>query len=1626
MNAHVRPEDLSPPGEVSARLYESLPGDSANYDPDGILKILHLVLHLSQNGIGAISCVAELLRDLKCGVKSNPGLGEWVDALDLCKKQLEQTGAEPKDRLLIASTHSGPSRILLTPFGNHLSNDTKVQLRQIRASVILRHMSQRQPISEKLSRLFSQLNSGDSECMKNLAMAILFDRNRLNELRSKYAPESDIAEFITSLISSIDTPVASPPTIRAQQIAPVVTTNRRSGEDGAEVDDGDGKYREQTSDEQNTGSSSSEEINDQPTTFQEPIRSFLWETEHASPRDFSGIPNLWDYLQPSELESVCKLFVDALNGPNNNESLAAFLAIFTRTSPNKYRSLLLCKNKQSGLWLDLNAGHICWELEAVIDRKRWLKRDETWVGRAPIRIPFPAEITARLQHLFNINPAAANLGDLFGGNLSALESSTRHYLKSISKTSHRITLGRLCNSYARYLLNLCKDEAYACIQGLDFRIGTQSNINYCTFRATRINSISNEAYRQLGLSGAIESPATIDVGSRFIGRIDAVNTILAESLREATEAYAHVKNRHDAASLATAHTIISKSLLRVMCIVTGHRESDCHSFANHTIDLELGLAILADKNVSIYHHTRLVPIPALAVRWINFYFKWLELIRYRFLRINRKVSQLADSIISSRNKRADAPLFFSLHADGETKGLCNEDISDLFTRHSLKANAGRHWTDNILRDVGCDSAVLMAWSGHSNIGQEAYGVRSALDPMSVCNAIRKTIDSHLDLLSLQDPPSLKPRKCPFKFNHQHDYVPGGLGVDLPKMIVAVYPLVLCPFREFSLSYSRHFLDMCKQWLSTAQTASIGTVAISLVVRDGIANKPELMAAVSEVLWGRIFQNGNEFFVDTNTQELGIRRVWLDPVTIRLVSKIVNTKPSNEELIYQTRSAFLDLTKRSGIAFTACPIDEVLKRARAFYSLRLPGIVRGWGFGEVHARTSRPETLARHLYHLVEHPGIERGKCSRKSKILGTDKFITEAILNASDKTRNKGREETRLRNLLNDLSEFEDKPLKNGLTEVLLKYALHLSRNLKSPASVERYYYGLRSFIADNCRSLDSLDDFDEIEWDEPVNEFRNLRVAASEDGNDPELTALNHFLDCMGIDRVILRYADPARSARRYADYPSKNEVNRALQIIPGISSLSQTRTDQAQVALEALAYFYLRWFEVSRLRVTDIAPTELASIVITHESVGTHKTINADRVHTEIESKLANKLSELSQLRRKQFESRDKTFLFCDATNSTCVSDETELHHLLSDALWAVTGSDYLSVHGCRRLIPISLFRTFLDPDLRANMSPLSLRQSLFTVTGNIGHGDPLTTVGNYICGLDEVRRKWVNVIFREAGISTSPIFFASIVNKPADTLRARLRRKSLLAQTNPLEDFDPKYHEALRIRIRPLPELLVKDTNQLSIDPREVIFDDALSCSTYTAARLLKTEKTLAAFSSQISQSNQKRIERGLARIADAHGKSWSANLSILPSTLLNDDLFVSASNSFAHISINIGAALAVCRAISSPDKAWEISKFDDTGIISFFLDHLDRSKIEVVVSRTKSKLGDVNTFLALPSIKYKHRQLNPRWFPRGCKLRFQFIPRGTSNEALPSKAPLTTFFISAIVISRCAFLIGGNHE
>ncbi len=209
MNSLVDTKDASPSGEESSCMQL----DNRTLNIETIELTLLKILGIPQNKVGLLSGVCGMVRDFKACSSLDDASLQWEEAFSKLKLCLETNQTESLDKILSGTKSSTQSKLLLAEFGSHLSKDAKSRFRHIRVKVLLNHLSRRQPIPERFAKFFLDLATGKTRQHHQLANCLTLDRNEIMLLREKHRPTSDVAEFLTSLLSVIDTPTVPPPTI---------------------------------------------------------------------------------------------------------------------------------------------------------------------------------------------------------------------------------------------------------------------------------------------------------------------------------------------------------------------------------------------------------------------------------------------------------------------------------------------------------------------------------------------------------------------------------------------------------------------------------------------------------------------------------------------------------------------------------------------------------------------------------------------------------------------------------------------------------------------------------------------------------------------------------------------------------------------------------------------------------------------------------------------------------------------------------------------------------------------------------------------------------------------------------------------------------------------------------------------------------------------------------------------------------------------------------------------------------------------------------------------------------------------------------------------------------------------
>lgn len=1589
------------------------PPDSPEFDLNRLSQLIRRVLGLPDSRIGLLSCTDQLIHDISENAEIHGAWSEWLTAL----KRLRQVEGQrlghstALDRQILSSTGLPILKLFGDQFSGKLSREQKKLLRKIRAALTLAHLSRNAPIPDGIIKTFHDLVTTNTATSANAAMALHSDPAHLAQLRNTYPPDADVARFLTNVIEALQVQLSSPPVL-PKNSKPKIFTVRKNGLN-----------------EDKSNQSAPDETAAEDPDLEEPQKPFdliFWymtEAGFALPRDHSGIANLWKSLDSLELKHLVADILPLLLTEERQPACAIFLTLLTRARPKYFDQVPIGTDSPASIWLDLQAGHICWRSEIVMDSDSFCEKEREY-RLMPLRIPLPAELATALLELARERGHVNTLADLFEFTPEELDSRVAHFLHISSVTSHRWTLGRIRNTWGRFLISVCHDETYSSALSLDLSLGTTASFNYCTFSASRINEIVSQAYQSVGLSGDVLQSALVDVLPIVPVAAPDVDRTLVDALQSAANAFESVRHRYDEASLKRAHNTISISLLTVLCIVTGHRSRNNHSFARHTMDLNLLLALIADKvspNLP-YCAVRLVPIPSVISSWLSFYLSWLKTLAYRYQKIDKNVSSHIHSLISSTQDRAAIPLFFVFHASGQIRGATNADVYPLFAKYGLETNAGRSWGDTIIRNADFDSAVVMAWLGHSANGQEASGVRSALPAIRLCNAARAALDAHLAELPLPLAPTIAPRHSELPKLPTNRHSPGGF--DAAAAIANETAFERCPFSEMTLSHFRQFRRLVNEWHRQKPSVSIGDIAFSFVANDGIANVPEILGVVKECLSGTFFNCKGSLRIDTNTETLGIRPVTLHPETIWLVSKFcaANGVASNISDKQISVSLASTLARLEAIHGKEPPLTYLASRAQAVYTIATPGVIRGYADGSLHSRALRIEALARHETGFIEHPNFTK-KTRRRRTLLTNDQFIRDAIKNANQTGQNKGSDKYRQAELQKELETYDVDDLDGGPLQIQFKFALHLSKSVKSPSTVLRYYLGISDFIFECFSHLESADDISDFAYSEISRRFETY-LAQTDRTSTPETVALNHLMEALGIDLRLNTLKDPAASARKYLDQPSQSEIARAIQIVLRNSKSPEDHKMLAKLALDLIPDAQFRWYEFKRLRLCDLYVSNNTYVVSTQEASGNTKSSSGNRIIVMRSSNTVDQLTKLADIRRQQYPSCQTANLFCDRGNPITIDDTAAIYEIISDALYAASGSDALSVHGCRGVIPTSELHRILDPDVNLRSNPLELRQVLYAMAGRIGHGDVLTTIGQYCWGLDALRQKWWGFVTKTYLGEPSFEFLSELLNIPADSLRARVRRNSKKADASLLDTFAFQLDPAIGHRIRNLSEFVVDGTESMDLEGKATYDNVPCSQALYTAVRLATQNADLAAFSSAVTVNDRSLIEQGLAFLHQANHFSCDEMRPIDVRNLQTDALLVELAIAFATLEVSKPDSLRLVSIIGQPGTAWEIRNLGDAKLLTRVLSRLDADHLDILVSRRTGEQIDPDVQKQLIGRNFRHYTIHRRWFGKDVLFRIQMVPHGTTKSAWTTKTRYTTYILSAVILSRCLTTLGDS--
>lgn len=1431
-------EDLSRPhiaGMSSNRsksaILERLDGKSAQ-----VLRQVIATFQIPESTLGLLGVLGELKADW-AELRKVFDVPAWSGAVEELREKLilEWGDGHARDLASLRSQRRTPLRDFLAPIDKALLADRYRGLRCVRGVLALQLLAERGQLTDGLATETKRWLTGKGPTS---LIPTNLNTQHLRLVRQSCQPDSPPARLLSHLIQALELRLTDPfeplPVTGATTLTVTPVVHEIDLEDDAESVGAPDKW---------------------PA---DPLRSMLAAAGTAGIRVFSGVPT-YQNLQPYELKLIVPELITRLSGSSGDEAIAALLTLFTRVLPTGFPQVPLTLGEGAGIWLDLASGCIKVNLDELISSHSPDNHFRRTSEDRFIHIPLPQEVVAELRRRSACCAAANSVDQLFSSDMDSLGKSTKSILRKLAITSHRPSLTRLAKSWARFVLSICNDEAYASAAGIDFTIGTSANFNYVRLRGQRLTSILREAYRCVGFSGKLSVEVIADTGSLWLVPQLQAEAFLSTRLTEAKVLIDRLPKRISKNDLIATHNEVATRVYSVIHFLLADRGLSEETKTRSKIDPENGLAISIDKRTSPYHQRRLVLLPPFLKGWLSTYLGWLKLVAYRLYCDGPDRARKILSAVRPEQHGDSHPLFFTFNDKGETVPLGTAAIAPLYAPYGIENNGGRHFLDWLFRQAGLDSAEIMGWMGRGNPGQEAFSSWSTAVPLESLHRCAQAIENFIQPLGLPAAPELNPRRLPVVQGKKlPQYIPELLKTT-PEWR-ALHSKVggePCPFPESVIFLSGQFDGLFRHWRHIEPPHGWLGIALSLIFEDGVIHPDELDGILESLQCGTLYHHKDEYFVDCSTSRLGIRRLWLSPVSVRLLFQL--PAPENGLVKGSTlNKAFEAFFSREFPYAATRGLDFLMECASAYLVIRVPGVLHGWMRGFRFARASRPETIARHLIGAIEHPKFDIQRIRNRYRTEPSES-VAAAVSRAVQKKEKGDSHQSAITSLLKDLTSLLPDFDRDSENYVTTSYLAHLCKSQKNILTIQRYLSGARQFLKSAAVAMNNLG-MSQVDWEALADDC--LRNPDGSQNDSPDRTAIIHALEWLGVNVHSYRRSGPPPASFLYAELPSARERHVAIDLL---KSRQITICDDWHLAATALRLLFdsaHRWDGVAHLRLCDLAlDVDPPHLVIAPEAGGNLKTGNAARVLLIRDTVLVSELRDICSQRSARFPDDPLVPVFGDHDHPRTIITTDRVHALIGEALARATGSSEIRAHDMRDFVVSTQTDALLhtQPAMRQN-STLHARQGLCDVGISTGHGAPDTSIENYAHRFELHRRHWIDKITADIGCPPKTEFMAGVTRIPAATYRQRISRTGN-SSFDPWEKFDPKAVPATGLHLVALSQLVLEGQPSLPFDSDIVAEETLTNAALYVGLRLLGETEDNARLASRSTLASASRIEVGL---------------------------------------------------------------------------------------------------------------------------------------------------------------------
>ena len=1563
----------------------------ANLDVQNLDVVDHLLraFRVPKSGIGLVALVHELGLDLRMLEKEIPNFAQpdWATQVtSLANKLADLSTTDPvRDLSTLRDLPRQPLKDLLAPIGKKISPSQIRRLRTCRAILGLKILASKGELATGLATEFSRWLAGSipeefSTCDLTFTEFVRIANNK--------KLTHDAAKLLNQLGYALIDKLANPFENPSPNSFVVVETR------------GDSKEADDDEDEDSS-----------PAISRDVLDGVLAAQAIATKRKFSGV-STFDCLFPFELEIIWPKLLATTHGELEEIALCAELALFAGLLPSSYHRVPIGNDPKTPFSLCASGHGVRFNLNKVIGHVDATQAHPEESSDRFVKILFPDEVAQLIAERIRRHPSANFLDQLFDTPVAQLKQATRKFLRRISLSSHRPTLTRLARTWGRYVLSVCRDEAYASIISIDFTIGTTANFNYLTLLGARLQAILRKCYRKIGYSGELPAEDMPDVKSLRLPSENSVESLIADLTTETTKLFAQIPKRCPTAKLVETHNQISINIYVLFKFGSGSRPLEEETVTSSQLDLDREIGAISDKRVSPYHQSRPVVLPNWLALWLKTYISWLESLAYRLSNVD---PELATRIYSTTKLglRGDLhPLFFRFTDGLKTVALGSLELNLVLSRYGMENNPGRHFGDFVARAENIDSAAIMGHMGRANAGQELFGRWSTATPMLAMKPIAAALDRWFGQYELAPPPSIQPRTFhgSDRKSRTEPYLPKLLQSDptwsdsyMPRGIASPEP---CPIERTSISYAAHFPRLFQTWRNSAPAQGWMGVALSLIFEDGVVLESELLGAITEIQSGKIYFGKGRTFVDSQPRALGIRRTNLSDITLRLAEK-ASCQPWPAKQTDDFWEQQLVEFQADGESFS---LRDLLASSEAYFSLSAPAVLSAWSRGLIFTRTSRPETIARHLFNVIEPPMFDLRRRFRNAPIVAN---AAEAIAAARTAFTNGGSHEEAFKVLLDTLNDIELHGEESPGARLQLGYLGALAESVDNFNTFLRYESGARSFVNLATKAIEQGSP-DDIQWHQLMTDALSDR----KEGSAPDITAINFVLDWLGVDLHIYQRSAAPPSARTYAEILSSREINVAEAIL---LSESQSKGDErhiAQIVLRLLSQHPIRWDALAHVRLCDFAlDCTVPHFVICWGAGAELKSDNAPSVHVLRDNELVRDLTMLCEIRRARFPDDELAPLFGDLHSPRSIELTTKLHDLITDALWRATGSPIVRIHDLRHFAITQWIHRLFSAEDQLGKDALHFRQALIACSVTAGQSCPQVSLEHYGHDFDVLRTHY----FDELKMQLTPPsdkFISAVTGVTEAALRKR-RSRDAAYSINFLEGFAWRETEGFGTAI-PLETFIAKEQERIQLSAAEINHRNQTQFAIYCGLRILGDSQEVARAVSGLLDHEVKPIEIGLASALHRSGSNLRSREDINRQRFLESVLSTGIAVAMSVVCPSRQAVARVERLLLEIGDEWRFRAPEDAFDLSAWIRVLDANGIFSEFLLRPSGRSHADSELleqARDSGFARARTLAPRHFPRGTSaiLRFStannFSERGERLRA----SPQATFLLSASALA-----------